>query len=104
MKLRYKRPEGGASVRLTHALPAAALRSPRAASADFAFASAVAMFGLVLRGSERRGGGTLAGAAALARRSLGSDPGGYRAEFVRLGEQAARVVGDDAVAAGDRER
>lgn len=105
VKLRYKRPAGGPSVRLTHALPASALRVRRAPSADLTFASAVAMFGLVLRDSEHRGGGTLTAAAALARRSLGSDPGGYRAEFVRLAEQAARLVGgDDVVASEDRDR
>jgi Ca-activated chloride channel family protein len=49
------------------------------------------MFGLVLRDSEHKGSGTLAEAAALARASLGSDPGGYRAEFVRLVERAASL-------------
>jgi Ca-activated chloride channel family protein len=91
VRLRYKEPAGGASRLLARAVGAAPRARP---SADFAFASAVAMYGLALRESEHRGAGTLAGAAAIARGSLGADAGGYRAEFVRLAETAARLRGE----------
>jgi Ca-activated chloride channel family protein len=91
VRLRYKDPAGGASRLVERAVAAAPSARP---STDFAFASAVAMYGLALRESEHRGTGTLADAAALARRSLGSDAGGYRAEFVRLAETAARLRGE----------
>jgi Ca-activated chloride channel family protein len=59
-----------------------------AASKDMQFASAVASFGMILRGSKHRGSGNLAAVAELAGGALGDDPGGYRAEFVDLVRRA----------------
>ena len=82
VKVRYQPPTGGASRLLTHAVP----DRVAAPSADFRFASAVAAFGMLLRGSPHRGTATLADVVALAREGRGDDPDGYRAEFVRLVE------------------
>jgi Ca-activated chloride channel family protein len=57
-------------------------------SANVGFAAAIAEFGMLLRESDERGSATHVDAAALARRFRGSDPDGYRAEFVRLVELA----------------
>jgi Ca-activated chloride channel family protein len=53
-------------------------------SEDFAFASAVAEWGLVLRNSEHRGSATLAAALKRAESACSYDPNGHRAEFLRL--------------------
>lgn len=91
VKLRYKRPEGGPSRFLAHAV-----REPggaRGASDDFRFAAAVASFGMLLRGSEHRGESSVEGVLALARGALGPDPHGERAGFVRLVERFREVEG-----------
>ncbi len=61
------------------------------ASADLRFAAAVAEFGMLLRGSPNKGDATWAQARALAEGSLGTDPSGYRREFVDLVAAAARL-------------
>ena len=53
-------------------------------SANLAFASAVAEFGMLLRHSEHKGDASYAAVAARARRFRGNDPEGYRAEFIKL--------------------
>lgn len=84
VKVRYKAPDGDDSRLLTVAVPnRVAPMSP-----TLAFASAVAEFGLVLRGSPHAGGATLKAAAERARRARGDDVHGYRAEFVSLVELA----------------
>jgi Ca-activated chloride channel family protein len=62
------------------------------ASADFKFAAAVAAFGMVLRGSEHRGGATLGGVIELAGEARGDDPGGRRAEFIELARRARAIL------------
>ena len=91
VKLRYKKPDGETSILLERAVPFRI--TP--ASADFAFASAVAGFGMILRDSEHRGTITLDQVIALAQDAMGEDVEGYRAEFVRLVE---RVRAMDSVA------
>jgi len=51
---------------------------------DFAFAAAVAEWGLVLRQSEYRGAANLSAALARAEAASGYDPGGHRQAFVEL--------------------
>ncbi|TKD12464.1 YfbK domain-containing protein [Polyangium fumosum] len=53
-------------------------------STDFHFAASVAAFGLLLRDSPFKGEMTLADVVAMAKKSLGTDPGGHRARFVNL--------------------
>jgi Ca-activated chloride channel family protein len=61
-------------------------------SPNVGFAAAVVEFGMLLRESQHRGSTTHADAVALARRFRGSDPDGYRAEFVRLVEIAEALT------------
>jgi Ca-activated chloride channel family protein len=55
----------------------------------FRFSASVAAFGMILRNSSYKGTATVADVIALASNSRGTDPDGYRAEFIRL-VQAAR--------------
>jgi Ca-activated chloride channel family protein len=87
VKLRYKDPDGATSKLMTHAVTDA-LSSQ---NADFAFASAVAEFGLLLRDSKYRGSSSFASVTELARATLGDDPDGLRREFVTLVEKAATL-------------
>jgi hypothetical protein len=57
------------------------------------FASAVAAFALVLRGSENRGGATYDMVMALAREARGADVEGYRGEFISMVERARALSG-----------
>ena len=94
VKLRWKRPDGDRSVlREVPLTDAGAAFS--AAPADFRFAAAVAAFGMILRGSDRRGEATLPLVAAMAAGSLGRDEGGYRAEFLDLVRRAGTLGGAD---------
>jgi len=87
VKVRYKAPDGDASRLVTKLL----LDSEAPVSANLAFASAVAEFGMLLRNSEHKGTASYAAAAARARSSRGSDPEGYRAEFIKLTDLAAAL-------------
>ncbi len=80
IKLRYKTPDGTTSRLLTHVVPNRVQRP----STDMRFAAAVASLGMILRDSEYRGSMDINDVAALAERSLGDDPHGYRAGFVDL--------------------
>jgi Ca-activated chloride channel family protein len=84
VKLRYKAPDGGRS----RLLSAVQSRQPRPMSPAMGFAAAVAEAGLVLRGSPEPGDASLETAARRAQEHRGEDPGGYRAEFIRLMERA----------------
>ncbi len=89
MKVRYKRPDGDESRLMTQPVMAQAGEAP---SVDFQFQAAVAEFGLLLRNSDFRGKADLGHVIAVAREARGSDPDGYRAEFVKLAE-AVRGIG-----------
>jgi Ca-activated chloride channel homolog len=90
VKLRYKLPDAESSVPFDLPVVDAGKDYPEA-SDDFRFASAVAAFGMLLRDSKFKGSATMAGALELAEASLGSDPGGYRAEFLELVKLADRI-------------
>ena len=70
---------------MTHAVSARV--ADNATSDDFRFAASVASFGMLLRNSGYKGNATGASVLQLSRGALGRDDGGYRAEFVRLGER-----------------
>jgi Ca-activated chloride channel family protein len=89
VKVRYKQPDGDRSRLLTHPVSGEAAGTP---SAEFRFQTAVAEFGLLLKGSAYRGSASYEDVIATSRTSLGADPEGYRAEFVRLA-QAAQALG-----------
>jgi Ca-activated chloride channel family protein len=87
VKLRYKDPESDASKLLSKALTGPVV--PFAdASADFRFAASVAEFGLLLRHSDYRGTATYGQVRHTAQKSLGRDPNGHRAEFLKLVDAA----------------
>ena len=87
VRLRYKQPDGETSKLLERAVVDRGERP----SIDFTFASAVASFGLVLRDSEYKGNATLDDVLRAAKQSVGEDPNGYRADFIRVVESARRL-------------
>jgi len=89
IKLRYKEPTGDTSKLLSHVVVdrTAALAST---STDFRWASAVAGFGMLLRGSPERGTLSWPMISALAQDAIGPDVEGYRKEFLTLAAAAAK--------------
>jgi Ca-activated chloride channel family protein len=84
VKLRYKPLGSESSVRMD--VPVLSSDKNKTPSVDFTFASAVAMFGQLLRNSDFKGTSSYDGVVALARKGFGEDKQGYRHEFVRLAE------------------
>ena len=95
VKLRYKQPTGRESTEMTHVVADEVSAAP---SADLAFASAVAEFGMVLRDSPHKAKSSLDQVIARAERSKGSDQFGYRAEFVSMARMARDVLSGGKVA------
>ncbi|MCC6738608.1 MAG: VWA domain-containing protein [Planctomycetia bacterium] len=87
VKLRFKEPEGDRSEKLE--IPF--VEKEIAATPDFEFATAVAMAGMLLKGSENREGSNWGLVVELAGGALGNDPGGERAEFVELARTIAKA-------------
>ncbi|HEY2414639.1 MAG TPA: von Willebrand factor type A domain-containing protein [Pirellulaceae bacterium] len=87
LKLRYKAPGADSSQLLEFPLQDRG-GSFNSASSDFQFAASVASFGMVLRQSQYRGTSNLAAVEEIASGSLGTDIGGYRAEFIDLVRKA----------------
>lgn len=85
VKLRYKAPDGNVSKKIE--LPVLDSQTNRVSS-DFRFASAVAMFGQLVRNSDYKADATYNKVIALAKTALDNDEKGYRREFVRLAEAA----------------
>ena len=96
VKLRYKQPQGRTSRELTHVVRDA--RGGRT-SQEFAFAAAVAEFGMVLRDSPHKGAASMDSVVARATEARGEDVFGYRAEFVRLASRARDILARERVAA-----
>ena len=87
VKLRYKEPDGEES-RLLSVAVADSNASHQNASENLKFSSAVAEFGMLLRGSRYKGAATYDSALRRARAAAGADLRGHRAEFVNLVERA----------------
>jgi Ca-activated chloride channel family protein len=87
VKLRYKKPDEDRSQLISVAVE----RRAGELSANIGFASAVAEFGMLLRRSPNKGDASWSSAQGLARKYRGEDPGGYRAEFIRLLDLAAAL-------------
>lgn len=85
VKLRYKQPDKDVSKKIE--VPVLA-NIQNNISEDFRFASALAMFGQLLRNSQYKGDATYDKVITLAKTGLGEDTQGYRREFVRLAETA----------------
>ncbi len=93
LKLRYKRPQENES-RLMQIPVRDRSGSFESASEDFRFAAAVAAFGMILRDSPHKGSASIDSVREIARKALGEDPSGHRAEFLYL-VNAARPLLDD---------
>jgi Ca-activated chloride channel family protein len=86
VKLRYKQPTGDTSALISQTI-ANQMTPIDHASMDTKFASAVAMFGLLLRDSEYKGTVSIQEILKLAKQSKGADSEGYRQEFIQLVER-----------------
>lgn len=85
LKLRYKKPNGNKSILIKQAINKSAVKTKMAqSSANFQFAAAVAAFGQILRGGQYVGDFTYDKILTLARQGKGTDPFGYRGEFISL--------------------
>ncbi|HEY0876547.1 MAG TPA: von Willebrand factor type A domain-containing protein [Vicinamibacterales bacterium] len=89
IKVRYKAADGDTSRLLE--FPVRAPDQDQRMTANLGFAASVAQFGMLLRRSEFKGAATWQDALSLAREHRGSDPDGYRAEFIRLIELASAL-------------
>lgn len=85
VKLRYKAPDKDVSKKME--LPFVDNKGNNVSS-DFRFASAVAMFGQLLRDSDFKGNASYDKVINLAKQGLNNDDKGYRREFIRLVEAA----------------
>lgn len=92
VKLRYKQPEGKVSQLIELPVNDEG-RSLANSPPDFRFAAAVAGFGLLLRDSSYKGALTWEQVRRLAQEAKGSDPNGYRGEFIQLIDKARGIVG-----------
>lgn len=90
VKVRYKLPEATESRLMEMAVPGEIQPWDRM-GADFRFTAAVAEFGMLLRGSPHRGTVDFDTVLTLAERGLGTDPEGYRAEFIDLVRRARQL-------------
>ena len=88
-KLRYQEPQGDAPSRLLTFVPA----PEPGQSANWEWASAVAEFALLLRDSPHKGTADFNALLARARKSLGDDPNGQRAEFLSMATAARDLAG-----------
>ena len=91
VKIRYKQPAEEGSRLMTERIGNRVVRES-GLSDNFRFAAAVAEYGMLLRNSEFRGAATFEQTLALARGAKGSDPNGYRSEFIQLLE-ISRILG-----------
>lgn len=85
VKLRYKQPNSDQSQKIE--VPLIDDKGDNVSN-DFRFASAVAMFGQIIKDSQYKGEGSYSKAIALAQKGYGEDKQGYRREFVRLMQTA----------------
>jgi Ca-activated chloride channel family protein len=90
LKLRYKKPDGDKSIPLEFSVKDDDKKFGQA-SQDFRFASSVAAFGMLLRGSKYSGSATMEAVLEIANANRGQDEHGYRAEFVEIVREAKRL-------------
>ncbi len=90
VKLRYKAPDKDVSRKME--LPFVDNKGD-SVSSDFRFASAVAMFGQLLRDSDFKGTADYDKVIKLAKQGVNNDERGYRREFIRLVEAAKGETG-----------
>lgn len=83
MKIRYKKPDGNVSAKLEFPLMQKET-SFEDTTNSFRFASAVALFGMLLRGSEHVQDGSYSKVIEVAKNAKGNDKNAYRQEFIDL--------------------
>ena len=91
VKFRYKDPAGETSKLITHPLNDD-LVSLNGTSDNFRFAASVAEFGMLLRNSAFRSNASFSHVLEAARKAKGTDREGYRAEFIRMVENASLLA------------
>jgi Ca-activated chloride channel family protein len=91
VRFRYKRPDEDESRLIERTLSAHDVAFAEA-SDDLRFSAAVAELGMILRESGFAGEGTFDQVLEIAKGATGRDPGGYRAEFVRLVEMSQGIA------------
>jgi Ca-activated chloride channel family protein len=89
VKLRYKRPGENKSQLLSKAYT---YKGKGEMDGEFSFCAGVAAYGLLLKESPYRGQATWGMVKQLANKGLSYDPGGYRAEFIRLASMAESLA------------
>ncbi len=87
VKFRYKEPDGEVSKLVTHVVNPK-VTSLAQTSEDLRFATAVAELGMLLRNSDYKQQANFDQLIARAKASRGKDEEGYRAEFIRLAQDA----------------
>ena len=93
VKLRYKEPNEDKSKLI--AVPVTdSLKTLSQNDHDFQFAAAVAGFGMLLRQSPYGSELTWDSVREMARSGKGSDPQGWRGEFIQLIDRARGIYGD----------
>ncbi len=91
LKLRYKQPTGTKSTLIEFPVEDSGKRFDEA-DVDFQFASSVAAFGMLLRGSPYRGDANFDSVEELAIAGAKDDTSGYRAEFVEMIRRAKELA------------
>jgi len=87
IKLRYKDPDALTSKVFSKTVGTDVKKAGETTD-RYRFSAAVAAFGMILRESKYRGTATTEEVITLASGARGSDPDGYRAEFIRLVQSA----------------
>ncbi len=90
VKLRYKEPTSDTSKLITQTIQKSQVQEEP--TGDFAWASTVAEFGMLLRDSEFKGSSTYEDVLKRARANIGEDKFGFRNEFVSLVETARNIA------------
>ncbi len=89
VKFRYKKPNGSKSKLIVKTMKG---HKPNRISENLQFSAAVAGFGMLLRDSEYKGNLTYPEIIKMAKEAKGKDGNGYRAELIRLIEQAEMIA------------
>jgi Ca-activated chloride channel family protein len=87
IKLRYKDPEELPSKMFSKTV-GTGIKKAGETTDRYRFSAAVAAFGMILRNSSYKGTATVTDVVTLASGARGTDPDGYRAEFIRLVQSA----------------
>ena len=91
VKLRYKQPDGKTSTLYEEPVQGKLL-GKKSTTESFRFSAAVAEFGLILRDSEYKENASIEQIISLAQSGRGTDPEGYRGEFIKLVRTAGTLI------------